>query len=693
METAQFLARAVAPGNYLAVQHNHGVGTAANSVRLFPRERVADAAGYVGWIAGKGWDAYHAQASFNLAVPNGSDQRGNPKYKGSREASNAQRVKSLWIDCDVKRDGDKKDASSSFATQSAAMLWIAKFKAQIGLPRPSMVVSSGYGLHVYWVLEDDLAVSDWQQWGDALSSALTAEGFPGDAGISRDSVRLLRPPGTVNVKSGTPVPVYALDRLSGPDVPTSVMQAALQPFVGIIARKGAAQGVQVSGQAQIQGTVSSIFQKTGTGGATQMPNMVAAATANLPARQDRTFARMAEPGQCAQVATSLATGGAGDGYPLWYLGFISAAVFTSDGAQFIHQLSSGDPRYSQAATDTAYQRAVVEQQRKGHGWPTCAQFERSRAATCQACPHYGRLTSPLDLATEGGDLPTHYRRARGGIEVFQEEPRTGGFWIQIIKGDVYAPVLDEQPGRGSTLSFKFARNGRVYDMHVQLGDLTNEASAIYRMMHAQQLTLQPGTEIRWRTFILAWLDLLEDKGAKRTERIAPFGWVKKDTEHLGWSYAGTFYRADGATENVPGGDRTLLEKHQPQGTLASWRQAADFATQGRPDLQVIVAAAFAAPLVHFSGQKGLLLSAWSRASGLGKTSAITVGQAVWGAPGVGYVAHRHPQLGALQDRRDAQPAGVLGRDPRGHRRRRGEVRRVHFRHHARQGQVPPRSRR
>jgi hypothetical protein len=58
-------------------------------------------------------------------------------------------------------------------------------------------------------------------------------------------------------------------------------------------------------------------------------------------------------------------------------------------------------------------------------------------------------------------------------------------------------------------------------------------------------------------------------------------------------------------------------------------------TKNRPDLMVLVASAFAAPLVQMSGQNGFLIGAHSAASGIGKTTALTLAQAVWAHPALG----------------------------------------------------------
>ena len=648
MDTTQFLARAVAPGNYLAIAVNTNDGSKNPwNTRLYPNDPAGrrDAASYLSYCARdyvkkngdhkKAWDAYHAQASYTLAVPD-KDALGKTIYKGSRKGDNVQALKSFWIDIDVKRAGDKKTDATCYATQTEAIQWLAGFRKALSLPKISMLINSGYGIHAYWVLEDVMTPEAWEPYGSALRSALIAQGFRCDAGISSDAVRILRPPGTVNMKSGQAVPVTTL--LTGPDVPNLMMLQALQPYVVAQAAAQASQGHVQAVQAQASaatasvlggGTVSPIF------GAAGVPNMAAAAQANMPpSRRDRSFALMAAPGGCAQIRQSLANNGNGDPYQLWYLGFLTAAFFTTDGHQFVHPISNGDPRYTAQATDAAMARVASEMAVKKRGWPSCAHFERARSATCQACPHRGRISSPLDLAVDSGDLPDGYRRQAGSIQMFIET-KDGGYWSRILSGDVYAPQLDENFFSGFTLLFKYDFSGRVHDIAVPLDSLTTDTSAIFKLFQRQKLVPDPGTELRVRTFILAWITLLRQKNAARTETINAFGWAVDGPKHIGFAHAGILYRADGTQESAPNGDRMMIQAHEAKGDLTEWQKAAAFCMAGRIDLQAIVATAFAAPLVRLSGHKGLLVSAWSKESGVGKTSALTVAQGVWGAPGVG----------------------------------------------------------
>ena len=277
-DTQQFLARAVAPGNYLAVAHNKGPGTPINQFRFFCYGDFAQVASFVAWAVSKGWDTYHAQAAFTAAVPDGLDKRGNTKFKGERKGPNVQRLRSFWIDLDVKRDGDKKDPATCYGSIGEALAWLDKFRSAMNLPPTSMGVCSGYGLHAYWVIEDVITAADWQPYANALKAALMTRGFRGDAGISADSVRLLRPPGTVNMKSGKPVPVAAIDDLTGPDVPNATMFTALQPYVPAGPATSAA-GILSPAQALSGGGGATVLAFAAAG--VPKADMNAAATANL----------------------------------------------------------------------------------------------------------------------------------------------------------------------------------------------------------------------------------------------------------------------------------------------------------------------------------------------------------------------------------------------------------------------------
>lgn len=638
MDTENFLARVTAPGNYTVIAWAKP-GSTDFFHRFFPAARAHEAGGFARYMAKVGNDAYHAMASYTTAIADGQDKLGKPKFRGKRTQENAQRLKAFWLDMDVSRPGDRKDPKRVFASKPDALTWLAGFLKVSGLPKPNLAVSSGYGIHVYWLLEDDLAVADWQPYADALKAALLKHGFTGDAGLSADSARILRPPGTQNFKAGAAAPaaVAAIPRLTAVDYPNHIVLAALQPYVGLLAKpqvqtqvnaQASAQAAQAGGQASALAggggsNVQSIF--AGAGG-----NMAANTQTNLPARaRPREFARIAT--QCEQVKASLANHGLGDPRPLWLLGHLTLASHCVDGSQFIHPISDGDPRYTAHETDTEFARVGRDHQRKGFGPPSCAHFETTRQAVCLACPFHGKVHSPWDLGIEDGDLPDYFRRGPRGIEA-QIKTKDGPIWVLVLAGDVSGPILDEAPFGGYALTFAYLRAGKTRMIRAQDIQLKPDSSAIFGLFAPQGVTLLPGAELHWRGFCLGWMDKLREQRAERTEVIHPFGWAhdSKGT-HIGFAVGGTLYRADGREEATPGGDPQLVHTYRPLGELTKWQEACDFVGLNRLDLQTIIAASFGAPLMVFTGHAGVAVSAWSRNSAVGKSSAIKVGQSVWSA--------------------------------------------------------------
>ena len=117
--------------------------------------------------------------------------------------------------------------------------------------------------------------------------------------------------------------------------------------------------------------------------------------------------------------------------------------------------------------------------------------------------------------------------------------------------------------------------------------------------------------------------------------------------------------------------RTLVFRgasHDPRfvvkGELKPWQDAMKL-VYGNPPLEVVVASAFAAPLVELIGSTSVVLSVYSAASGVGKTTAMMLGAGGVGRPAHRHVgARRHHQLGDEEGRRPEEPADLLGRAAR-----------------------------
>ena len=116
-------------------------------------------------------------------------------------------------------DLDGKD----FGGTDNAVRELATFIKATGLPRPSIYVNSGRGIHVYWCLDRDLPVDQWKPVAAALKAKCAELGFKADPTSTSDVARILRCPGSLNRKGADPIPcnvivdngsTYALDTIA-----------------------------------------------------------------------------------------------------------------------------------------------------------------------------------------------------------------------------------------------------------------------------------------------------------------------------------------------------------------------------------------------------------------------------------------------------------------------------------------------
>ena len=71
-----------------------------------------------------------------------------------------------------------------------------------------MIVYAGNGLHVYWVLTEQLEPQEWKPLANAMKQAALDKEFKIDAGLTANSALVLRPVGTHNPKNGNEVKLF-----------------------------------------------------------------------------------------------------------------------------------------------------------------------------------------------------------------------------------------------------------------------------------------------------------------------------------------------------------------------------------------------------------------------------------------------------------------------------------------------------
>ena len=624
MDTPNFLARIVpVAGNYLTITWTSK--DRGWSARSYPAATgQADAANFGIWLASRGADVYFAHAAFTAGEVR-KDRSGKEYIHAKREQNNAQLLRVLVIDADVARPGDGKDPAKVFADRRAAATWLLDFMAATGMPSPNMIVNSGYGNHWYWILEDALTPPTWQPLANAMRSAMVANGWVGDTSVTIDSARILRLPGTVNMKSGTPVPVEIYSGSLKADYPNQQIADALAPWMTVQAQATGTHGPATIHQLGPRPTHMPPGQGAG---------LNQAAHQGIP-RRDYSFKTIAA--KCSQVSNSLAVHGNGDSRDLWYTGHLTLTEFCADGEAYAHEIGNGDPRYTQAGTDQAIAQIKSEIATKGLGAPRCSSYDGWRHNVCPGCAWFGKLNSPLSLGSNDSDLPDNYRRMYAGTQaacierydVYAEKPE----WKFMLHGDVKDPRVDKLPIGGHQITFTYEWGGDEFPISGKDYEMTH-APTIVERLGKQGISLYHNTATHVGRFLVAWINQLRAQHAQRQDTLKPFGWnFGAHGKRIGFAMAGDHYRNDGTLEHIPGGDAKIASMYRPAGDYALWRAAAALFEHGRVDLQALIATSFASPLIGLCGDvKGMSMNFWSTESGIGKTSAIRLGQSVWGDP-------------------------------------------------------------
>lgn len=111
----------------------------------------------------------------------------------SRSQKNAGRLCALWLDIDA-HEGSKYKSVADVKTA------LNDFLHNTGLPKPSLLHCTGFGIHAIWTLTQAIPKSEWQPVAAKLQN-LTQRLNLGADPITADAARILRVPGTMNFRN------------------------------------------------------------------------------------------------------------------------------------------------------------------------------------------------------------------------------------------------------------------------------------------------------------------------------------------------------------------------------------------------------------------------------------------------------------------------------------------------------------
>ena len=605
MNTLEFFQRVLPPeGNYCTVVVNVG-----SSVQQAFFGTVEELATNCQRLDLGGNNTYYALSTF--------------VHPNNRKQVNSALTKSLFLDIDcgpdkvniVDADGIPQP-DKGYPDQVLGLKALLEFIQLTNMP-PPMIVSSGRGLHIYWVLDEALPKEEWQPLADALKSTYQVHGFIFDPAVTADRARVLRPVGTHNPKNGKEV-VLLRDA-------EDTTRAVLQNILRDVSPPTRLDSSQVSALPSIVPKQSAL-------------SAALAVTSDFP---------LANPvsvyNGCKQVQWAV-DNQTKVSEPTWY-SLMGVAAYCHNGESIAKLWSNKHADYNE------FQVVKKMQQWKANttGPSTCKRFKDERPSGCKDCPIAGRITSPCQLGSEhvvtppSSDLPD-------GIDPTLIPPKpfknTKVGIVQTLDGsDVEVCPFEIAPvgyGRDHHLGYETVRY-KWRRPHVGWQDLVfrqaylNDESREFATVIADQGIVLKGKKQTgsFQYMLRAYMDELRKKRSMSNIH-GSMGWKEDFTQFV----IGERLYKRSATGSVTVENISLSaatgnvgkSMYSMKGSAKEWSEASKILeTANMPWHIFALNNTFAAPLWAFTGLKGITVSLVGNTGG-GKSIIQLMMQSVWGDP-------------------------------------------------------------
>lgn len=557
----------------------------------------------------------HADVYFAIAGYLPPEKTPNNNYRTNARAVGC---KVLSADIDVK-----DDAYPSLKDAGAALLKACNE----GLPKPSWMVRSGKGLHVYWTLNAPLAPDAWKPLAAGFHKLLLKYRIKHDAARTTGISSILRVPGSTHHKDpAKPLPVDVIGE-TGRQYDATALEEMIRAAVGDLPTFD-----------QPRGPVNPALAAFTAGMVEDTP---------VPFEQI-----MAVCQQMRRVAE--AKGNVPE--PLWQA-FLIHAAYAPDPQATALQYSTGHPEFDRDATVRKLDYILAQ----GYSPTRCATVELHNPGGCDGCPLRQDDSAPI----------AHARRAMGRRIEPAAPPEQA--LLPTAEGEVAAPLLAQH---GVPEPYFLTRTGMVaksVDVGGESADVIacpyplvpkalvrdeHERTYVLRMEYSVRaggetrevdIPMDVASEERGLSKFLSSEGIFNSDEYKRgTLQYVTYcaRWMQSNAEEyfasasMGW------------TDDRVGfivGDRLITRGHVsqhatsvaiehvtencvPNGTADRWYQAANvFALPGSEVHALSVLIGLGSPLFHLSGQKGVIYNLLGE-GGVGKTTLLNFISSAWGRP-------------------------------------------------------------
>ncbi len=586
-------------------------------------------------LSDEGRNAFFACSSFKQEYIE-VERKGQIKKK-QRIHENAAFARAQWVDIDC--------GNEEYPTQRDGLAGLLKFCNETQLPRPNVIVSSGNGVHCYWVFDRDVEADTWVRVAKTFKAIQTRFDFAQtDTTRSADVASVLRPIGTNNDKTAKGLEIKPVKLLGAPNLTPIPFPEWVQKIVDLRNEYGVVvpKGKQPSANSAL------------SGGMNYDPS-----DANKVANR------------CQQIRIFRDDMGANQDEPIWRA-CLGVVGYCEDGEEYAKQWSSGYAGYDEDAT-----LDKMEQWMDNAGPTTCEHFQGCNPKGCEGCTWKGKIKSPIVLGRPDPEHKTETTREIK-IEVITTDASTGEEMV-VTKVE---EIVDYIPDFPEHVSKNFRWDGKALVARKKAEDGSDEwvpfCSQLpvpeYRFFCYDEKTwkwhvralVRPGT---WNEGDIKNSDLAKGGQAFNGAMGGNIGIIPRKTgaelvdymrtwaeaslyeseevsmhNHFGWYEDGSFllgttkYMPDGTVKQVrtSASLSNYVKGFTPRGTLERHIELIDKA-YNRPNheqYQFTYLSGFASVLIRkvHGAICGIPLVTWSRKSGYGKTTAAQAALSIYGDP-------------------------------------------------------------
>lgn len=560
-----------------------------------------------------GRDVFYCMSTLAESKVVSTQKDGSEKIQ-YRVKSNLYTIQTLFFELDVaKPDESESRRAAKFESREVAVQKLKEFCINIGWPPPT-VVSSGWGLHIYYPLLSAVKTHDIEPVMHMLKRAARVLGFNLDMNAA-DITRVFRVVGTHNYKRD-PQPVELLRKSNRYDL--GILRGAIE---SALLRIGESVPTPSSGE----------FSGDNPFGESNLA-------------QDYPAIRVEGLMACPTIKAVVDAKGDVPYDHWWRVGQV--VRFAEDGRQHFHDMSSGSSDY-----DYDYTEQVLDRFEHNNIGPTLCDTFASHVSYCKDCRFNGKIKSPISLgrAAVSTSPPTvehidstgavreievsaaPYPYVRTGRSVVLAVTNKDGETkeVEVASYDLF-PVrrVYNETERREYISWRavLPREGAV--------DLLITASDMYDRRALASALVNSGIYVTYsnldalRDYMVAYIRVLQE-AAQKDKLISRLGWRE---DHTKFVYGRTIYSATGnETCEVESGSR-VSTAIRSSGTLDEWKKIADvYSTRDFVAHQLAFATAFGAPLMAFTDISGGVINLLG-ISGEGKSSVQRLVNSVWGHP-------------------------------------------------------------